>query len=291
MKILSIDCGIKTLAICCLELDKISKKQIDYIYKTANTIKKGCETLESKLNEEQNLKAQMILLELKDVKRNALLQKSFKILHWEKINLFPIPEHLKKLKCSLCKCTSAFYQKKNNEYIGFCKRHNKKTDAKLFDIKEKLVKDIPIKILCQTAVKCLDKRPQLLDVDTVLIEQQPSKNSRMKNFQNVLYSYFIIRGSVDKDRIKSIYFVSPKHKLKSYFDQSIRNEIFKLFAESKQKSNYDKNKEVSVKLTLKILKRSPENIKWLQTLEESKYKMDDLCDAFLQAYSYVDLLI
>jgi hypothetical protein len=286
MKILSIDCGIKTLAVCLIEINKLSKKDINHIFKTINNIQKGCDAILDKLTEEQMLEAQMILMQLKDIK-SEVLQKTFEILHWEKINLFPIPEKLKNLSCSKCKFSAKFYKKIKDEYIGFCNKHSSLEKTGLKPIKEKMVKDIPIKTLCETAVTELDKRKQFLDADVVLIEQQPSKNSRMKNFQNMLYSYFIIRGCVDNSSIASIYLVSPKHKLKSYSNKIIRDKINQLFANSKQKSNYDKNKEVSVLLTQELLKR---DTKWLNILKESGSKLDDLCDAFLQAYSYSDLL-
>lgn len=287
MKILSIDCGIKTLAICLININKIPKKQMDYIFKITNNIQKGCNVLEPLLTEEQSLRVQLLLMEVKDLRKTAI-EKTFEIIDWEKINLFPIPEELKNLTCSKCKRKATFYKKTNEIITGYCRGHSKNIQCK--EIKEKLVKTIPVKTLCETAVRELDKRSRYLDADVVLIEQQPSKNSRMKNFQNMLYSYFIIRGCVDKNRISNIYFVSPKHKLKSYSDKTIRNKITELFLNSKQKTNYDKNKEVSILLTHELLKRDKTNIKWLELLKKNHSKMDDLCDSFLQALSYSDFL-
>ena len=43
----------------------------------------------------------------------------------------------------------------------------------------------------------LHEKPQLLDVDLVVIENQPSlKNPQMKSIQMILYSYFLILGKV-----------------------------------------------------------------------------------------------
>jgi hypothetical protein len=69
----------------------------------------------------------------------------------------------------------------------------------------------------------LHEKPQLLDVDIVVIENQPSlKNPKMKSIQMILYSYFLILGKVigngDKSGgyIQSIDFCSASNKLKVY---------------------------------------------------------------------------
>jgi len=69
----------------------------------------------------------------------------------------------------------------------------------------------------------LYEKPQLLDVDIVVIENQPSlKNPKMKSIQMILYSYFLILGKVigngDKSGgyIQSIDFCSASNKLKVY---------------------------------------------------------------------------
>jgi hypothetical protein len=53
-----------------------------------------------------------------------------------------------------------------------------------------------------------------LDVEEVLIENQPSlKNPNMKTIATLLYSYFVFRGIIDKEKTKSkienIKFISP----------------------------------------------------------------------------------
>ena len=69
----------------------------------------------------------------------------------------------------------------------------------------------------------LYEKPQLLDVDVVVIENQPSlKNPQMKSIQMILYSYFLILGKVigngenSKSYIQSIDFCSASNKLKVY---------------------------------------------------------------------------
>jgi hypothetical protein len=78
--------------------------------------------------------------------------------------------------------------------------------------KTALFENIPIK---------LQEIPELLNVDYVVIENQPSlKNPQMKSIQMVLYSYFIILGkAVNFGEFKNISFIdfcSASNKLKVY---------------------------------------------------------------------------
>jgi hypothetical protein len=78
--------------------------------------------------------------------------------------------------------------------------------------KTELFENIPIK---------LQEIPQLLNVDYVVIENQPSlKNPQMKSIQMILYSYFIILGKAvnfgEFKNIKNIDFCSASNKLKVY---------------------------------------------------------------------------
>ena len=59
----------------------------------------------------------------------------------------------------------------------------------------------------------------LIQVDEILIENQPSlKNPNMKTIACILYSYFVMRGIIDKEKnkspIKFVKFISPSNKLK-----------------------------------------------------------------------------
>ena len=78
--------------------------------------------------------------------------------------------------------------------------------------KTELFENIPIK---------LQEIPQLLNVDYVVIENQPSlKNPQMKSIQMILYSYFIILGKAvnfgEFKNITNIDFCSASNKLKVY---------------------------------------------------------------------------
>ncbi len=66
----------------------------------------------------------------------------------------------------------------------------------------------------------LNQNDFLLDVDAVVIENQPSlKNPKMKSIQMIVYSYFLMYGKIlnktDK-KIKYIDFCNASNKLKVY---------------------------------------------------------------------------
>jgi hypothetical protein len=78
-------------------------------------------------------------------------------------------------------------------------------------------------LLFENIPRKLHELPQLLDVDIVVIENQPSlKNPQMKSIQMILYSYFLILGKIIGDGEKSnsyintIDFCSASNKLKIY---------------------------------------------------------------------------
>jgi len=77
-------------------------------------------------------------------------------------------------------------------------------------------------LLFENIPRKLHELPQLLDVDYVVIENQPSlKNPQMKSIQMILYSYFLILGKVignetTKSYIDKIDFCSASNKLKIY---------------------------------------------------------------------------
>jgi len=156
-------------------------------------------------------------------------------------------------------------------------------------IDNKKVKSVSVFNLSKILVKRLDSIDGLRDVDYVLIEQQPSKNSKMKTLQTALYSYFMIRGIIDSNKpIKNIIYVSPKNKLKGTTAQE-RRVIYEYYNERSEKKDkgtrYRNTKAVGVKFCsylLSIYDKDEDS-----TFFESKRgKKDDYADAFIQAYCY-----
>jgi hypothetical protein len=153
----------------------------------------------------------------------------------------------------------------------------------------------------------LHEKPQLLEVDIVVIENQPSlKNPQMKSIQMILYSYFLILGKVigngDKNTsyIDKIDFCSASNKLKVYDGPEIILE-----EKTKKKKNVE-IEEQNIELVEKT-KTKKNTIKYADkkrlAIEHAKYflekdekykdffnnhkKKDDLADSFLQGLYYI----
>jgi len=176
----------------------------------------------------------------------------------------------KSLKCTLC---SKHYK------IIMGKIETAKT--KIYPIKNKKVKDMTSDDLKFHLVKCLDERKEylLLNVDMVLIENQPTfKNPTMKAISDTLYTWFMIRGIVDKElnnsTIQKIRFISPSNKLKE-FDQ-------KTIEEATEAHKYKETKKLSIENTKTILLSYGLN-QWIDVIM-SHQKKDDLADSFLQGW-------
>jgi len=134
-----------------------------------------------------------------------------------------------------------------------------------------------------TLINQLDQRAFLCDVDTVLIEKQPSFNPKMRIIAGCLQTYFYIRGVVDKNKINSVEFFSPKHKLKCYdgpeLDISSKNGKV-------VKGKYAQTKKMGILIARSKLQEFNETPEWVNLFENSK-KKDDLSDCYLQALTYI----
>lgn len=159
------------------------------------------------------------------------------------------------------------------------KKHNEN------DIKKIIVPNAtkaPIEVIKRNLIDQLDKKIEFLDVDYVLIENQPSmKNPKMKSVAETLYSWFLIRGLVDKKGlIKNIFYLSPSNKIKIKNDD-IDKEIKKV---KDERQKYKLTKNIGIIYTKDLLKKEDYWIKYLDTNK----KKDDLCDSFLQGMYFYD---
>ena len=186
-------------------------------------------------------------------------------------------------KGTICgkKCNSLI----NNKHL--CNYHAKRLKNKHEnnDIKKIIVPNAskaPIEFIKRNLIDHLDSNKQFLDVNYVLIENQPSmKNPKMKSVAETLYSWFLIRGLVDKTGfLENIYYLSPSNKIKVKND-NVEKELAKIKNESKK---YKFTKNVGIIYTRDILKGQDN---WLEYLNANK-KKDDLCDSFLQGLYFYD---
>lgn len=180
--------------------------------------------------------------------------------------------------------------KKSNSLIKgkyYCNYHCKriKNNHENNDVKKIIIPNAskaPIELIKRNLIDLLDSNMQFLDVSYVLIENQPSmKNPKMKSVAETLYSWFLIRGLVDKTGfLENIYYLSPSNKIKVKNDD-VDKELAKIKNESKK---YKFTKNVGIIYTKDILKGQD---KWIKFLDTNK-KKDDLCDSFLQGLYFYD---
>uniref|UniRef100_A0A6C0E6Z0 Mitochondrial resolvase Ydc2 catalytic domain-containing protein n=1 Tax=viral metagenome TaxID=1070528 RepID=A0A6C0E6Z0_9ZZZZ len=181
---------------------------------------------------------------------------------------------------------TAMFCSKTNLNLSYCKQHlkvvQKKDKFEIYEIKiTKKAKAMgqPMLKLAENLYSHLNKNQNdFLDVDEVIIENQPVlKNPTMKSIQILLYSWFVIHGTMPK-KINDIHFFSASKKLEAYDDKD--DEIGKTVSGNQ----YQMNKKKAVLYTTEMLKN---NSKW-KTFFETHKKKDDLADAYLTNCYYID---
>ena len=187
-----------------------------------------------------------------------------------------------------CIKKSTFFCQTENSY--YCTAHRKsrinriKKEKELKKIKKKSCMSQAVYSLGYNMATKLDKIKELMQVDEVLIENQPTfKNPTMKTVSTFLFNYFMIRSIIDKEKtnskVKTIKFISPSNKLKVNENQTM--EVMNKNKDPEKK--YKLTKELAIKYTKILMKNMPDKLTHLETYK----KKDDLCDAFLQGYHYM----
>ena len=168
-------------------------------------------------------------------------------------------------------------------------------------------------LLFENIPRKLHEKPQLLDADIVVIENQPSlKNPQMKSIQMILYSYFLILGKVignDRGYIDKIEFCSASNKLKVYDGPEIilQEKVSKrkkkveepvvevvecsdvnvvIIPEKKKKGSalkYADKKRLAIEHAKYFVQFNPDYIDFFNNHK----KKDDLADSFLQGLYYL----
>jgi len=111
-------------------------------------------------------------------------------------------------------------------------------------------------------VKHLDSKPWTLEATTVVIEKQPDRNRSMKSIENLLHTYFLIKG-------KEVVIWDARFKVPDCAGTG--------------KAMYDKRKKTSVKRAREFI----EGTEWVPFFDAHK-KKDDLSDSLLQGLSYIN---
>jgi len=292
MKILSWDVGIKNLAYCLI--DSENDKIIDWgIINLLNDENLKCHGFIDS-NNINNECCKKPIYEFVNGNQNY----HFCLLHkrqFQKIekNIINIEEVKTQDKCEIilsnkknCSKKACFKIDEGGISKLCCKLHFNQFEKKnnlLRKITKQKVNDVKMEDIKLNLINSLDKK-QFQDIDYVLIENQPSlKNPKMKSIAETLYSWFLIRGIVDKkiNNLKGIFYLSPSNKLK-IDDVDFNKEIDKLNDVSKK---YKFTKQSSVIHTKKTIDNET-NQSWVSFLDKSS-KKDDLCDSFLQGIYFL----
>lgn len=282
MRVLSWDVGIKNLAYCLIENYKIVDWGIINLLEdnlkchgfisSDNSTSDCCKEVKYEYNQYK-----FCLLH-----KNQFLKLDSNILNEESYRGL--------VRCTCIKSDKKVCNKESKFKIGsnyYCKLHYNnfiKNNNVLRKVTKVNASKAPIDEIKMNLITELDKKT-FENIDYVVIENQPSiKNPKMKSVAETLYSWFLIRGIVDKEitNLKNIHYLSPSNKLKIN-DVDLNKEIDKLHDKSKK---YKLTKESSIIYTNKLLTNNKEN-NWIDYLQKSK-KKDDLCDCYLQGIYFIN---
>lgn len=184
-------------------------------------------------------------------------------------------------KGNICSKIAVNYLDINDKKLGFCGNKtcqnrlsimypNDQKKVIIKKIKKITTKSLSLIDIGRTMVQELDKKPEFLNADIIVLENQPVlKNPTMKSIQMILYSYFLIRGNSNTQ----IQLFSAKNKLNIYDGPEII---------CNKKGDYAKRKFLSIEYTKYFLK---DNLSKLQGFL-SHSKKDDLADSYLQGLTY-----
>lgn len=134
------------------------------------------------------------------------------------------------------------------------------------------------------------KEQNISNIDYVLIENQPSNlNGVMKTIQHIIYCYFSLVKYWDKE-VDNVVLVNASLKTKNHEFQpdvtvctSVTSPDAKKNSKGFKREKYKLNKATSIAICNHYIK---DNQKLIDIFQQNK-KKDDLCDACLQAVSYI----
>ena len=268
MSILSIDIGIKNLALCILDINhKIIYWEVLNIstteYNNNTTMDKVCcsycknNAKYTKLNNYYCIKHSKTQTEY-FIPSGDLVKKKI-----NKYKMNQLHEIMDKYKIEYDKSTN---KKKLMELLndrlldGISEKNENDNDKK--------ISDYNLIDICRILTMKLDHdiTPYLLDITDVLIENQISPiANRMKSIQSMVTQYFVIKCN-PKTNIK---YVSATNKLKGI-----------------QTNSYSERKKVGIDKCKELLQSTELNTNWLEYFNKHK-KKDDLSDCYIQGMWYI----
>ena len=280
MKYLSWDVGVKNMAFALLEKDGDTCK----LLRTGilNLIdKRDCCSFMLRTKKECGKIARIKLLndELNEIK----LCKA----HSTKVKIVPI--NTKLYKCVKCGIESKINILYRSEW-SWCEKHENLSKKVLTQFKPKKItgqncSQQPIQELISELVRKLDENPDFIDVEGVWIENQPALiNPAIKTIASALYTYFVVRGIIDKptNNIKFVKFASPLNKLK--VAKKTTTDALKNAKSAREYYNIEKGLSI---IYVKALLTTKELNVLEKEIENNNNKADDFCDAYLQGFHHI----
>ncbi len=205
--------------------------------------------------------------------------------HSAKVKIEPTESsHYKCIKCDGISKINIL----NKEEWSWCEKHENLSKKILSQFKAKKItgqncSQQPMQELISELTRKLDENEEFLSVDGVLIENQPAlMNPTIKTIASALYTYFIIRGMIDRNNIGFVKFASPLNKLK-VAKNTTKNALDKAQSE---REYYNIEKGLGKIYVCALI--TPPELKILERIKEiNNGKYDDVCDAYLQGFHYI----
>ena len=117
-------------------------------------------------------------------------------------------------------------------------------------------------------VRHLNERPWVLGANTVIIEKQPDRNRGMKAVENLLHTYFLVKGPE-----RQVVIWDARHKVPDMAGPGA--------------ARYAQRKKTSIERARKFIEATDVN-RALVPFFDSHKKKDDLADTVMQALSFID---
>jgi hypothetical protein len=207
--------------------------------------------------------------------------------HCEKIKVISTKCDTK--TCIKCSAKSTITILNRDEW-SWCEKHGNLSKKVLTQFKPKKISgqncsQQPIQELITELTNKLDANKDFIDVSGVWIENQPSLiNPAIKTIASALYTYFIIRGIIDKkeNKIEFVKFASPLNKLK-ISKETTKNALDKAKSD---REYYSIEKGLSI-IYVKALLSDTEKVLLNDAIVANNNKGDDICDSYLQGFHHI----
>jgi hypothetical protein len=221
----------------------------------------------------------------------------------------------KKLKCCFvndnksdkCGSSKITWIHPQHYFLTYCDKHSKEMNEKFKKeaakdtkplecikiVKTKNAAQLDLTMLGTALYDRFDTLPDLCDVKTVLLENQPVlTNPTMKSIQMFLFSYFIMKGiRVDTSPCEQIKCYSANQKLDLHRLLNNDEHLAKEYSEviGKLSNVYSRNKKLAILLVEYILSTYGTGTEELLNFFKEHKKKDDLADSFLMTLHYLEV--